>query len=98
MFRKIAFFAFILLLATSLVGVGASFGAKKFDRKFLKMVSGTSGGSWYPIAAGMMKIVQRETGISTSSGPGGGVGNMYAIQKGHRRYRPGLCPYHHQRL
>jgi len=82
MLRKISLFSFILLLAVSMVGVGAGFGAQKFDRKFLKMVSGTSGGSWYPIAAGIMKVVQEETGISTSSGPGGGVGNMYAIQKG----------------
>lgn len=82
MLKKSLFFILVVFLTVLLVGVGTSFGAQKFDRKFLKMVTGTSGGSWYPIGAGMMKIVQRETGISTSSGPGGGVANMNSIQKG----------------
>jgi len=82
MLRKSFVLSFVFLLIISFVGVSAGFGAQKFDRKFLKMVSGTSGGSWYPIGAGMMKIVQRETGITTSNGPGGGVANMNTLQKG----------------
>ncbi|MCP4576420.1 MAG: TAXI family TRAP transporter solute-binding subunit [Deltaproteobacteria bacterium] len=82
MLKKTLVLSLFLLLAMSIMGAGASFGEQKFDRKFLKMVSGTSGGSWYPLGAGMMRIVQDATGISTSNGPGGGVSNMYAIQKG----------------
>jgi uncharacterized protein len=82
MFKKILLYTMIACLTITLIGIGTGFSGKKFDRKFLKMVTGTSGGSWYPIGAGMMKIVQTETGISTSSGPGGGVANMNAIQKG----------------
>lgn len=82
MLKRNLLFVMVTLLAVLLICTGTSLGAQKFDRKFLKMVTGTSGGSWYPIGAGMMKIVQRETGISTSSGPGGGVANMHSIQKG----------------
>jgi uncharacterized protein len=82
MFKKALLFTLVALLTLSLIGIGTCAAGKKFDRKFLKMVTGTSGGSWYPIGAGMMKIVQDETGISTSSGPGGGVANMNEIQKG----------------
>ncbi len=82
MFKKLVLVCLTLALSLSLAGAQDSFAAQKYDRKFLKMVSGTSGGSWYPIGAGIMKVVERETGISCSNGPGGGVGNMYAIQKG----------------
>lgn len=52
------------------------------DKKFLRMFSGPEGGSWYPLGAAMMNIVEKETGISSSNGPGGGVGNAKAVNAG----------------
>jgi len=50
--------------------------------KFLRMVSGPEGGSWYPLGSAMMSIIERELGISCSNGPGGGVGNAKAVNRG----------------
>jgi TRAP transporter TAXI family solute receptor len=47
------------------------------------MVTGPEGGSWYPLGAGMMKIVEQSvSGVSTKSGPGGGVGNCKDVHAG----------------
>lgn len=55
----------------------------KADKKFLKMVSGPEGGSWYPLGSGMMRLVEANIkGVSTSNGPGGGVGNCKVVQRG----------------
>ena len=44
---------------------------------FVRMVSGPSGGSWYPLGAKIMQVLGEEVkGISTSNGPGGGVSNI----------------------
>ena len=44
---------------------------------FVRIVSGPAGGSWYPLGAKMAEILEKEVdGISTSNGPGGGVGNV----------------------
>lgn len=44
---------------------------------FVRMVSGPAGGSWYPLGAKIMEVLEREVAdISTSNGPGGGVGNV----------------------
>jgi TRAP transporter TAXI family solute receptor len=52
----------------------------KADEKFLRMFSGPEGGSWYPLGAAMMSVLQKKLpGITTSNGPGGGVGNCKAI-------------------
>ena len=52
----------------------------KADEKFLRMFSGPEGGSWYPLGAAMMSILQKKIpGVSTSNGPGGGVGNCKAV-------------------
>lgn len=57
--------------------------AQAADKKFVRMVSGPAGGSWYPLGAAMMQIVEKNIpGISTSNGPGGGVGNCKSIQRG----------------
>ncbi len=43
---------------------------------FVRMLSGPAGGSWYPYGAKMMEMVGKEiNGVTTSNGPGGGVGN-----------------------
>jgi TRAP transporter TAXI family solute receptor len=53
------------------------------EKKFLKMVSGPEGGSWYPLGSGMMRLVEANMPwISTSNGPGGGVGNCKVVQRG----------------
>lgn len=50
------------------------------DEKFLRMFSGPEGGSWYPLGAAMMAVLEKKIpGISTSNGPGGGVGNCKAV-------------------
>ena len=69
--------AFIL---SSAIGMAAEW---KPDKKFLKMVSGPEGGSWYPLGSGIMRLLEANIkGISTSNGPGGGVGNCKVVQRG----------------
>ena len=49
---------------------------------FVRIVSGPAGGSWYPLGAKMAEILEKEVdGISTSNGPGGGVGNVKDANK-----------------
>lgn len=76
MFRKIMLAGVIVTLAICLLAPGAQ------ARKFLRMFSGPEGGSWYPLGAAMMSIIEKNTGISTSNGPGGGVGNCKAVNGG----------------
>ena len=52
------------------------------DQKFLRMASGPEGGSWYPLGSAMMSILERELRISSSNGPGGGVGNVKVVHGG----------------
>ena len=52
------------------------------EKKFLRMFSGPEGGSWYPLGSAMMSILEKNLGISTSNGPGGGVGNCKAVDSG----------------
>jgi len=50
---------------------------------FVRIASGPSGGSWYPLGAKMAEIFGKHVpGISTSNGPGGGVGNVLDVNKG----------------
>jgi len=50
---------------------------------FVRMVSGPSGGSWYPLGAKIMQVMQEQVkGIATSNGPGGGVGNVKEVSLG----------------
>jgi TRAP transporter TAXI family solute receptor len=51
-------------------------------QEFLRMFSGPEGGSWYPLGSAMMNIVEQELKISSSNGPGGGVGNAKAVDAG----------------
>ncbi len=49
---------------------------------FVRMVSGPSGGSWYPLGAKIMEVLGKEVpGIATSNGPGGGVGNVKDVNR-----------------
>ena len=64
--------ALVIMLSAPLV--------QSADQQFLRMFSGPEGGSWYPLGAAMMSILEKKIpGISTSNGPGGGVGNIKAI-------------------
>ncbi len=50
---------------------------------FVRMVSGPAGGSWYPLGAKIMQVMQKEiSGISTKLEPGGGVGNIKDVSQG----------------
>jgi hypothetical protein len=77
MMKKVLLVGFMVMLAVCLMTPGAQ--AKK---KFLRMASGPQGGSWYPLGAAMMSIVEKNLGISSSNAPGGGVGNCKAVNAG----------------
>ncbi|MCF8111779.1 MAG: TAXI family TRAP transporter solute-binding subunit [Desulfobacteraceae bacterium] len=81
MFKKLGKLTLILICTLSLLALGSTgFAASK---KFVRMFSGPEGGSWYPLGAAMMSIVEENIeGISTSCGPGGGVGNCKDVQSG----------------
>ncbi len=51
--------------------------------EFVRMLSGPSGGSWYPYGAKMAEMWGNDIkGITTSNGPGGGVGNVRDVGRG----------------
>ena len=50
---------------------------------FVRTISGPQGGAWYPYAAKMSDLFQKNIkGITTSTGPGGGVGNIRDVHRG----------------
>ena len=50
---------------------------------FVRMVSGPSGGSWYPLGAKMMQVMQEKIpGIATSNTSGGGISNIKSVSGG----------------
>jgi hypothetical protein len=77
MLRRIVFMGLVVALAFCLVVPMA-----QAEKKFLRMFSGPEGGSWYPLGSAMMAIVEKNTNLSTSNGPGGGVGNCKAVNGG----------------
>ena len=77
MMKKAVLIGFVIMLCLFMVVPGAM--AKK---KFLRMFSGPEGGSWYPLGSAMMGILDKTTDLSTSNGPGGGVGNCKAVNGG----------------
>ena len=74
MMKKALLIVFMVSLAVCLIVPGA-----QAEKKFLRMFSGPEGGSWYPLGSAMMSIVEKNTSLSTSNGPGGGVGNCKAV-------------------
>lgn len=51
--------------------------------QFVRMVSGPSGGSWYPLGAKIMQVFDEEIeGISTSNTSGGGISNILSVNGG----------------
>jgi TRAP transporter TAXI family solute receptor len=77
MSKRIVFMGFMIALALCLASP-----AVHAEKKFLRMFSGPEGGSWYPLGSAMMSIVEKNTKLSTSNGPGGGVGNCKAVNAG----------------
>jgi uncharacterized protein len=54
--------------------------AQKFD---LKLMTGPMGGSWYPLGGAISDAVQRQIpGVTISVSPGGGIGNVEALEMG----------------
>ncbi|MBF0276885.1 MAG: TAXI family TRAP transporter solute-binding subunit [SAR324 cluster bacterium] len=50
---------------------------------FVRIASGPAGGSWYPLGAKIAEVLGSNVkDISTSNGPGGGVGNVKDVHKG----------------
>jgi len=68
----------VVLAATPLIMAGNV--AVKAD-EFVRIASGPSGGSWYPLGAKMAEIFGKIDGLSVSNGPGGGVGNVLDVNK-----------------
>lgn len=51
--------------------------------QFVRMVSGPSGGSWYPLGAKIMQIFDEKIdGITTSNTSGGGISNVLSVNGG----------------
>jgi len=51
--------------------------------QFLRMVSGPSGGSWYPLGAKIMQLMDEEIdGVTTSNTSGGGISNIMSVNGG----------------
>jgi TRAP transporter TAXI family solute receptor len=76
MLRKATWIGLVLVMVLAVTpGVFAK-------QQFLRMVSGPEGGSWYPLGAAMMTLIQQDTGITSSNGPGGGVGNCNVVEAG----------------
>ena len=51
--------------------------------QFVRMVSGPSGGSWYPLGAKIMQVFDESVeGISTSNTSGGGISNVLSVNGG----------------
>ncbi len=51
--------------------------------QFVRMVSGPSGGSWYPLGAKIMQVMDEEIdGITTSNTSGGGISNILSVNDG----------------
>jgi len=70
-------FTMLAASAAVLVATGAS------ADTFVRMVSGPSGGSWYPLGAKIMQVMQDEIpGIATSNTSGGGITNVKAVNGG----------------
>jgi TRAP transporter TAXI family solute receptor len=68
----------VAVLATGLLG-STTLSADTFVR----MVSGPSGGSWYPLGAKIMQVMDEEIdGITTSNTSGGGISNILSVNDG----------------
>ena len=71
---------FTVVLFLMVLFVPCSSAQQKFD---LKMMTGPMGGSWYPLGGAIGDAIQKEIpGVTMAVSPGGGVGNVEAIEFG----------------
>lgn len=69
-------------IAVAVLAAVAASGVAQADT-FVRMVSGPSGGSWYPLGAKIMQVMDEKIdGISTSNTSGGGISNVLAVSGG----------------
>ena len=57
--KKALLVGFMVMLAVCLMTPGV-----QAEKKFLRMVSGPQGGSWYPLGAAMMSIVRKTSALA----------------------------------
>jgi len=67
-----------VVLSTLALAVAGGASVAQAD-EFIRIVSGPSGGSWYPLGAKMSELFNEIEGVSASNGPGGGVGNVLDV-------------------
>jgi TRAP transporter TAXI family solute receptor len=74
----------ILLLSALLAVLGMVISPQAMAQKYdLKMMTGPMGGSWYPLGGAIADAIQKDIpGVTVAVAPGGGVGNVEAIQYG----------------
>jgi len=71
------------IITFAVLAIVAASGAVRADDTFVRMVSGPSGGSWYPLGAKIMQVFDEKIdGISTSNTSGGGISNVLAVNGG----------------
>ncbi|MEM8685903.1 MAG: TAXI family TRAP transporter solute-binding subunit [Pseudomonadota bacterium] len=71
-----------LLAAVATLALGLGTQSASADQ-FLRMVSGPSGGSWYPLGAKIMQVFDEKIdGITTSNTSGGGISNVLSVNGG----------------
>ena len=69
-FLKLTVFASSFAIATSIASAD----------QFIRMVSGPSGSSWYPLGAKIMQVMQDKIkGTATSNTSGGGISNVMSV-------------------
>jgi TRAP transporter TAXI family solute receptor len=70
----------VVLLAAAPIALAANIAGAD---TFVRMLAGPQGGAWYPYGAKMSELFQKNIkGITTSTGPGGGVGNIRDVHRG----------------
>jgi len=87
MSRNMKLFLIVLVLSIFILVSFGVVSAEQKDKKeglpaYMKMASSAPGGSWYPIAAQMCVIIERETGVLTTLQPGSSVENMKVVHFG----------------
>lgn len=73
-------FKLLAAVATVALTIGAPMASAE---QFVRMVSGPSGGSWYPLGAKIMQVFDEKVeGITTSNTSGGGISNVLSVNGG----------------
>ncbi len=73
-------FCVLAILGFFLVFCSSESGAQKYD---LKLMTGPMGGAWYPLGGAISDAIQKAIpGVVVSVMPGGGIGNVEALEVG----------------